>query len=208
MLNVIDESRTSAWPSASLASSRPSTSSTCSRTCSSCAACLATSAPTMARSSSPRPSRSGSRRSEPRPPISLQAAPGRMAMSRASMPGSGRAARRRDLLHSPRGADRHRELAPALQCRPAACGPRLQGTGPRGVRASSRRMAGSATPTSSAGHATRGAPTNPELTLSPDHSSGADQLHTDRKRPQSIPGLKRERRLMVFPETMKTPSPV
>ena len=28
----------------------------------------------------------------------------------------------------------------------------LQGTGPRGVRASSRRMAGSATPTSSAGH--------------------------------------------------------
>ena len=58
--------------------------------------------------------------------------------------------------------------------RPAACGPRLQGTGPRGVRASSRRMAGSATPTSSAAHATRGAPTNPELTLSLDHSSGAD----------------------------------
>src|SRR5215204_2485977 len=90
-------------------------------------------------------------------------------------PAQGRAARRRDLLHSPRGADRHRELAPALQCRPAACSPRLQGTGPRGVRASSRRMAGSATPTSSAGHATHGAPTNPELTLTPDHSSGADQ---------------------------------
>ena len=35
------------------------------------------------------------------------------------------------------GAHRHRELAPALQCRPAACAPRLQGTGPRGVRASS-----------------------------------------------------------------------
>ena len=35
-------------------------------------------------------------------------------------------------------------------------------------------MAGSATPTSSAGHATRGPPTNPELTLTPDHSSGAD----------------------------------
>src|SRR5215217_2611954 len=35
-------------------------------------------------------------------------------------------------------------------------------------------MAGSATPTSSAGHATRGAPADPELTLVPDHSSGAD----------------------------------
>src|SRR6185436_5819389 len=67
-----------------------------------------------------------------------------------------------------------RELAPSLQCRPAPCSPRLQGTGPRGDRASSRRMAGSATPTSSAGHATRGAPTNPKLTLTPDHSSGAD----------------------------------
>ena len=30
-------------------------------------------------------------------------------------------------------------------------------------------------PTSSAGHATRGAPTKPKLTLTPDHSSGADQ---------------------------------
>ena len=79
-----------------------------------------------------------------------------------------------DLLHSPRGADCHRELAPSLQCRPAPCSPRLQGTGPRGVRASSRRMAGSATPTGSAGHATRGAPTKPKLTLAPDHSSGAD----------------------------------
>src|SRR5215204_6292186 len=38
-------------------------------------------------------------------------------------------------------------------------------------------MAGSATPTSSAGHATRGAPTNPELTLRPDHSSGADHRY-------------------------------
>ena len=35
------------------------------------------------------------------------------------------------------------------------------------------RDGGSATPTSSAAHATRGAPTNPELTLSLDHSSGA-----------------------------------
>ena len=36
-------------------------------------------------------------------------------------------------------------------------------------------MAGSATPTNSAGHATPGAPADPELTLVPDHSSGADQ---------------------------------
>src|SRR5215217_7755296 len=75
-------SRTSAWRSASLASSRPSTSSTCSRTCPSYAACLATSAPTTARSSSPRPSRSGSRRSGPRPPTSLQAAPGTLPEAR------------------------------------------------------------------------------------------------------------------------------
>src|SRR4051794_292918 len=36
-------------------------------------------------------------------------------------------------------------------------------------------MAGRATPASAAGHATRSAPTYPELTSRPDHSSGADQ---------------------------------
>ena len=41
-------------------------------------------------------------------------------------------------------------------------------------------MAGSATPTSSAGHATRGARTNPELTLAPDHSSGGHQWESKR----------------------------
>ena len=40
--------------------------------------------PTMGLSSSPRPYRSGSQRSEPRPPTSHRAAPGRAASSRAS----------------------------------------------------------------------------------------------------------------------------
>ena len=39
-------------------------------------------------------------------------------------------------------------------------------------------MAGCATPTSSAGHATYGAPINPELTSNPAHSSGADHVET------------------------------
>jgi len=47
--------------------------------------------------------------------------------------------RRRD-LHVARGADCHRELAPALQRRPATCRDRLPGSSPGGVRASSRRM--------------------------------------------------------------------
>ena len=72
-------------------------------------------------------------------------------------PPARRAAQRRDLLHAARSPDRHRELAPALQCRSAACLARLPGSGPGGVRASTRRMAGCATPTSSAGHAPAGA---------------------------------------------------
>ena len=86
------------------------------------------------------------------------------------------------------------KLAPSLQCRSATCSPRLQGTGPRGVRASSRRMAGSATPTSSAGHATRGARTNPELTLAPDHSSGGHQSEHLGSRPlNNVQGRARRR---------------
>src|SRR5215207_6903371 len=57
-------------------------------------------------------------------------------------------------------------------------------------------MAGSATPTSSAGHATRGAPTNPELTLRPDHSSGADQCGGHGR--QSRVGVKHM--TVVYPE--------
>ena len=86
-----------------------------------------------------------------------------------------RAARRRDLLHAARGPDRHRELAAALQRRSAACLDRLPGSSPGGVRASARRMAGCATPTSSAGHAPAGAKANPKLTFKPDHPAGAGQ---------------------------------
>src|SRR5204862_3861652 len=67
------------------------------------------------------------------------------------------------------------ELAAALQHCPAACLDRLPGSGPGGVRASARRMAGCAIPTSSAGHAPAGAKANPKLTFKPDHQAGADQ---------------------------------
>ena len=53
---------------------------------------------------------------------------------------------------------------------------RLPAAGTRGVRACLRRMAGYAHPTSSAGHATGGEATNPELTSEPDHSMGADHV--------------------------------
>src|SRR4029079_1303925 len=52
---------------------------------------------------------------------------------------------------------------------------RLPGSRAGGVRARSCRMAGCATPTSSAGHAPAGAKTIPKLTFSPDHLTGADQ---------------------------------
>ena len=42
------------------------------------------------------------------------------------------------------------------------------------LRVASRRVAGCATPASSAGHATAGAETVPKLTLPPNHSVGAD----------------------------------
>src|SRR5262245_65574724 len=51
---------------------------------------------------------------------------------------------------------------------------RIQATSTRGVRARIRRLAGCATPTSSAGHA--GATANPKLTFHLDHSAGADHL--------------------------------
>ena len=88
---------------------------------------------------------------------------------------SGRVAGWGDLLLTPRGADRHRELATSLQHGPPACFSGLPATGPGGVRASLRRMAGCATPTGSAGHAPGGAQTDHELTFKPDHPRGADQ---------------------------------
>ena len=78
-----------------------------------------------------------------------------------------RTPRRRDLLQPARGPDRHRELATALQHRPAACLARLQAAGTRSVRASPCRLAGCAYPTSFAGQATAGAKTNPELERDP-----------------------------------------
>src|SRR4051794_41430789 len=87
-----------------------------------------------------------------------------------------RTAQWRDLLHAARGADRHRELAPSLQCGSPACLNRLPGSSPGGVRSRARRMAGCATPTSSAGHAPAGATSNPKLAFKSDHQVGAGHL--------------------------------
>ena len=54
----------------------------------------------------------------------------------------------------------------------AACLHRLSGSRPGGVRARTRRMAGCATPASSAGRAPTGATTSPRLTSQPDHPTG------------------------------------
>ena len=82
--------------------------------------------------------------------------------------------RRRNLLHVARGSDRHRELAASLQHDQAACIARLQATSPRGVRACIRRVAGCATSTSFAGHASTEA--GLELTLHLDHPMGSHQF--------------------------------
>ena len=67
------------------------------------------------------------------------------------------------------------ELAASLQHDQAACIARLQATNPRGVRACIRRVAGCATSTSFAGHASTEA--GLELTLHLDHPMGAHQDH-------------------------------
>src|SRR5205085_9296212 len=67
---------------------------------------------------------------------------------------------------------------------PAACLDRLPGSSPGGVRASARRMAGCATPTSSAGHAPAGATADPKLTFKPDHQAGAAHTHGSEPRYQ------------------------
>ena len=86
-----------------------------------------------------------------------------------------RTPRRRDLLHAARGSDRHRELAAPLQRDSPACFAWLSRSGTGGVRAELHRVAGCATPASSAGHAPAGAETGAKLTFQPDHSVGADQ---------------------------------
>ena len=103
----------------------------------------------------------------------------------------GRAAQRRDLRLTAglsRAADRpgpDRKLAPPLQHRPAALRPRSSSARTRGHRARPRRVAGRATPTSSAGHAPAGSPADAELTFHPDHSVGAG--HPVRRSTQQIP---------------------
>src|SRR5206468_9863415 len=102
-----------------------------------------------------------------------------------------RAARWRDLLHATRGADHHRKLESSLQHGAATCIDRLPGSGTGGVRASTRRMAGCAIPTSSAGHALAGAKADPKLTLDPDHLVGAGHHSPSISlRPVVTPGLR------------------
>src|SRR6185436_19081453 len=88
-----------------------------------------------------------------------------------------RAAQWRDLLHAARSPDRHRKLETALQCRSSARLDRLPRSSPGGVRPSTRRMAGCATPTSSAGHAPAGATANAKLRFKSDHQAGAGHLN-------------------------------
>src|SRR5262249_53535297 len=93
---------------------------------------------------------------------------------------SRRAARRRNLLLTPRGPNRHRELAAPLQHDQAARLTWIQATGTGGIRARLRRVAGCAIPSGSAGHA--GETANLKLTFHLDHSEGADHAepHTVR----------------------------
>src|SRR5918912_2042507 len=91
-----------------------------------------------------------------------------------------RTAQWRDLLHPARSADRHRELEASLQYSSPACLDRLPGAGPRGVRARARRVAGCATATRFAGHASAGGTANSKLTFQADHSVGAGQYSTTR----------------------------
>ena len=77
-----------------------------------------------------------------------------------------------NLLHVARGSDRHRKLATSLQHDQAARIARRQATCTGSVRTSLRRVAGCATSTGFAGHAS--APANSQLTFQLDHSVGAD----------------------------------
>src|SRR4051794_10690510 len=81
-------------------------------------------------------------------------------------------ARMQELEYECKWATHKREQA----ARSEAPNDRLPGSGTGGVRASTRRMAGCAIPTSSAGHAPAGAKTDPKLTFDPDHLVGAGHL--------------------------------
>src|SRR5262245_7027951 len=101
-------------------------------------------------------------------PTRLRLCPGERGRSPAR-----RAARRRNLLHSPRGPNRHRELAAPLQHDQAARIGWIQAASTGGICPCLRRVAGCATPTGSAGHASAAA--SPKLTFHLDHSVGANQ---------------------------------
>src|SRR5262249_6272965 len=75
-------------------------------------------------------------------------------------------------LLTPRGPNRHRELAAPLQHDQAARLTWIQATGTGGIRTRLRRVAGCAIPSGSAGHA--GETANLKLTFHLDHSEGAD----------------------------------
>src|SRR5262249_5546811 len=84
-----------------------------------------------------------------------------------------RAARRRNLLHSPRGPNRYRELAAALQHNQAARIARIQAASTGGICPCLRPVADCATPTGSASTVSETA--SLELTFHLDHSVGANQ---------------------------------
>ena len=79
-----------------------------------------------------------------------------------------RHARWRDLLQPAGGSDRDRELAHPLQHQTPACLTGLPATSSRGVRPRHGGLAHKASP--------RGAKANPQLTFTPDHPMGANQL--------------------------------
>ena len=135
------------------------------------AACPDTSAPTMVRSSWPRPcglDRRGRRKDRlhrARQPM------GERLLRELQRQAARRAAQWRDLLHPQGGPECHRRLALPLQQDPSALVARLQiaSTG-------SDAMAGSATPASFAGHPDHGATAAPTLTFQTDHPMGAGQV--------------------------------
>jgi hypothetical protein len=86
--------------------------------------------------------------------------------------------RRRRLLHFTRGPDRHRELATPLQHDQAARIARIQAASTGGICPCLRRVAGCATPTGSAGHAS--ATASLKLTFHLDHSVGANHYEYNR----------------------------
>ena len=160
-------SPTSAWPSGWRAGSNRSTSSTCCRTYSSCGAFPRTFVPTngpefLAKAVQEWIGAVGAKTAyiAPGSPWENGFIESFNARLRDELLG-------RDLLHATRGSDHHRKLASSLQRGSPACLDWLPGASPGSVRPGTRRMAGCATPTSSAGHAPAGTETNPKLMRSP-----------------------------------------